>query len=65
VTQFAFASLTGRALRQWLVGIHADTGELSISFQYMHHPPFDTDAGREPLRAMLNEIRASPSLRTG
>ena len=41
---------------QWLVGIHADTGELSISFQYMHHPPFDTEAGRESLRAMLNEI---------
>jgi hypothetical protein len=41
---------------QWLLGIHADTGELSVSFQYMHHPPFDTEAGREPLRAMLNEI---------
>lgn len=41
---------------QWLVGVHAETAELSVSFQYMHHPPFETKAGREPLRAILNEI---------
>jgi hypothetical protein len=41
---------------QWLFSIYAETGMLGVSFQYMGHPPFDTEAGREPLRAMLNEI---------
>jgi hypothetical protein len=41
---------------QWLFSIYADTGKLGVSFQYMGQPPFDTEAGREPLRAMLNEI---------
>ncbi len=41
---------------QWLIGIHADGGELSVGFQYMRRAPFDMEAGREPLRAMLNEI---------
>lgn len=43
-------------LPQWLVGIHAKTGEISISFRDMHHRPFDTEVGREPLRAVLNGI---------
>jgi hypothetical protein len=41
---------------QWLTGIHAAKGTLDVSFQYMSHPPFDTVAGREPLREMLNAI---------
>ena len=41
---------------QWLFSIYAETGMLGVSFQYMGHPPFDTEAGREPLRVMLNEI---------
>ena len=41
---------------QWLFSIHAASAELHISFQYMGHTPFDTEAGREPLRAVLNEI---------
>jgi endonuclease/exonuclease/phosphatase family metal-dependent hydrolase len=41
---------------QWLFSVYAETGILAVSFQYMGHPPFDTEAGREPLRAMLNEI---------
>lgn len=41
---------------QWLIGIHAKTGNLNLSFQYMWHPPFDNETGREPLRALLNAI---------
>ncbi len=41
---------------QWMVAIHAASATLDVSFQYMSHPPFDTAAGREPLRALLNEI---------
>ena len=41
---------------QWLFSIHALTGELQVSFQYMSHPPFDTAAGRERVRALLNGI---------
>jgi len=41
---------------QWLFSIHAATAAIDISFQYMGHPPFDSEAGREPLQAMLNEI---------
>lgn len=43
---------------QWLFSIHAKSAALHVSFQYMGHPPFDNEAGREPLRAMLNEIPA-------
>jgi hypothetical protein len=41
---------------QWLTAIRAAGGALYVSFQYMKAPPFDTVAGREPLRAMLNAI---------
>ena len=41
---------------QWLVALHAADADLHVSFQYMGHPPFDTEAGRESLRAMLNAI---------
>ena len=49
---------------QWTLSIQA-TGEIVIQFQRMKHPPFDTEAGREPLRALLNsvpsiDIRAGP-----
>lgn len=41
---------------QWLCAVHAASATLDISFQYMNHPPFDTEPGREPLRALLNLI---------
>ena len=40
---------------QWTLSIRA-TGEVVIQSRWMRHPPFDTEAGREPLRAVLNSI---------
>ena len=53
---FRISFFAPATLPQWLLGFHAKSGELSISFRDMHHPPFDTEAGREPLRALLNGI---------
>ena len=52
---------------QWMVAIHAASAALDVSFQYMSNPPFDTAAGREPLRVLLNEIPevAIPAARLG
>jgi hypothetical protein len=56
-TMYVGLSFFDRQLKpQWLFSIHAASGALDVSFQYMGHPPFDTEAGREPLRALLNEI---------
>ena len=67
-TLYARLSFFDRSLRpQWLFAVHAASATLDVSFQYMSHPPFDTDVGREPLRAMLNEIPgvAIPAARLG
>jgi hypothetical protein len=67
-TMYVGLSFYDRQLKpQWLFSIHAASGALDVSFQYMNHPPFDTEAGREPLRALLNEIAgvAIPAARLG
>ena len=56
-SMFVRVSFFDRRLNpQWLFSLHASTGDLQVSFQYMGHPPFDTAVGREPIRAMLNGI---------
>jgi len=70
-TIYVGLSLFDRRFRpQWLFSIHAEIGMLGVSFQYMGHPPFGTEVGREPLRATLNgrrstRSRASASRRSG
>jgi hypothetical protein len=67
-TLYARLSFFDRSLRpQWLFALHAASATLDVSFQYMSHPPFDNEAGREGLRAMLNEIPgvAIPASRLG
>lgn len=45
----------GQRLPMYTISVKG-TGRVAVQFQYMLYPPFDTEEGRRPLLAQINEI---------